>query len=57
LYQSFIGILRWAVELGIIDLTHYTSTLEKFSMVPREGHLIAVVRAFGYVKKHLKSKW
>jgi hypothetical protein len=31
LYQSYIGILRWAVELGRIDLTHFTSTMAKFS--------------------------
>jgi hypothetical protein len=56
LYQSYIGILRWAVELGRIDLTHFISAMAKFSMVPREGHLTAVILAFGYVKKHLKSK-
>jgi hypothetical protein len=40
LYQSYIVQLRWIVELGKIDLTHFTNT----------------IRAFGYDKKHLKSK-
>jgi hypothetical protein len=30
--------------------------MAKFSTVPREGHLTAVVQAFGYIKKHLNSK-
>jgi Reverse transcriptase (RNA-dependent DNA polymerase) len=55
LYQSYIGIIRWEIELGHIDLAHFGSTMAKFSMAPREGHLSAVVRAFAYVKKHLQS--
>jgi hypothetical protein len=56
LYQSYIGILRWAVELGRIDLAHFASTMAKFAAIPREGHMTAVVRGFGYIKKHLKSR-
>ncbi len=56
LYQSYIGILRWAVELGRIDLAHFASTMAKFAATPREGHLTAVIRGFGYIKKHLSSK-
>jgi hypothetical protein len=55
LYQSYLGILRWAIELGRIDLAHFGSTMAKFSVAPREGHLTAVVRGFAYVKKHLQS--
>lgn len=55
LYQSYIGILRWAVELGRIDLNHFASTMAKFSASPREGHLFALIRFFAYVKKHLQS--
>jgi hypothetical protein len=56
LYQSYIGILRWAVELGRIDIAHFTSTMAKFAAIPREGHLSYVVKCFGYIKKHLKSR-
>jgi Reverse transcriptase (RNA-dependent DNA polymerase) len=56
LYQSYIGILRWAIELGRIDLAHFGSTMAKFSVTPREGHLTALIRGFTYVKKHLQSR-
>jgi hypothetical protein len=56
LYQSYIGILRWAVELGRIDLNHFASTMAKFSAAPRQGHLSALIRCFAYVKKHLQSR-
>ena len=50
LYQSYIGIMRWAIELGRIDLAHTGATMAKFMASPREGHLTAVVRAFAYLK-------
>ena len=53
LYQSYIGILRWAVELGRIDVAHLASVMAKFSALPREGHLSAVVRGFAYLKQHI----
>jgi hypothetical protein len=56
LYQSFIGILQWAVELGRIDLVHFASTMAKFAALPSVGHMTAVVRGFGHIKKHLKSR-
>jgi hypothetical protein len=56
LYQSYIGIIRWAIELGRIDLAHFGSTMANFSMAPREGDLTAVVRAFAYVKRHIQSR-
>jgi hypothetical protein len=56
LYASYIGILQWAVELGRIDLTHSVSLMSRFRAAPREGHLMAVLHIFGYVKGHLRSK-
>jgi len=56
LYQSYIGIIRWAVELGRIDLAHTASTMAKFLAAPREGHLTALIRVFAYIRKHPKSK-
>ena len=34
LYQSYIGILRWAVELQCIDIAHATATMAKFMSAP-----------------------
>ena len=56
LYQSYIGILRWAVELGRVDISHFAGTMAKFSAMPRQGHLTAVVRCMGYLKKHIQSR-
>ena len=53
LYQSYIGILRWAVELGRIDVAHFASVMSKFSALPREGHLAALIRGFAYLKTNI----
>ena len=34
LYHSYIGILRWAVELGRIDIAHAVSVMSRFSAMP-----------------------
>jgi Reverse transcriptase (RNA-dependent DNA polymerase) len=56
LYQSYIGILRWAIELGRMDIAHFGATMAKFAQAPREGHLNAVVRCFAYLKKRIESR-
>ena len=56
LYASYIGILQWATELGRIDLAQSVALLSRFRQAPREGHMAAVLRVFGYVKGHLRSK-
>jgi len=56
LYGSYIGILQWAVELARIDLTQSVSLMARFRNAPREGHMAAVLRIFGYVKGHLTAK-
>jgi hypothetical protein len=55
-YQSLIGILLWAVELGRIDIAQETSMMARFTTLPREGHWEAVLGMFSYVKKHLRSR-
>ena len=55
-YQSYIGILRWAVELGRIDVLYEVMRLSSFNAQPREGHFKAVLRIFSYLKKHLNSR-
>jgi hypothetical protein len=49
-YQSQIGVLRWAVELGRIDITTEVSMLASHNALPRQGHLEAVYRIFSYLK-------
>ena len=56
IYQSYIGILRWAVELGRLDILHEVSKLSSYNASPRIGHLEAVYRIFGYLKMHQNSR-
>eukprot|EP00934_Nitzschia_sp_Nitz4_P001469 Nitzschia sp. Nitz4//scaffold498_size9664//494//4337//NITZ4_009088-RA/size9664-snap-gene-0.10-mRNA-1//-1//CDS//3329553087//1469//frame0 len=56
LYQSYIGVIRWAVELGRIDLAHAAGMMARFAASPREGHMTQVVRILAYSKKHMDSR-
>ena len=52
-FQSLIGILRWIVELGRIDITMETSALASMMALPRRGHLDQVFHMFAFLKaKH-----
>ena len=55
-YQSMIGVLRWAVELGRIDITTEVSMLAAHLALPREGHLFAALRIFAYLEKHHNTR-
>ena len=37
--QKLIGILRWAIELGRVDICHEVSILSQFQASARQGHL------------------
>ena len=49
-FQELVGILRWAIELGRIDIAMETSMLSSHLALPRDGHLQAVYHIFGYLK-------
>ena len=52
-YTSLIGILRWIVELGRIDITGEVSKMSSHVCLPREGHLDKLFYMFAYLKhKH-----
>jgi len=51
-YQRYIGIAVWVVQLGRIDCCYATQILGRFSNAPREGHMRAMRRFFGYLKKY-----
>jgi hypothetical protein len=55
-YQSQIGILRWAVELGRIDIATEVSMLAAFSVAPRQGHLAGVLHLYAYLNTHDRSR-
>ena len=47
-----IGILRWAIELGRLDIFVELSQLSRHQALPRRGHLEAIYYIFAYLKKH-----
>lgn len=51
-YQNLIGVLRWAVELGRIDINYHVAIMSKFLAAPRKGHLEQVFCIFAYLKKN-----
>jgi hypothetical protein len=55
-YQKLIGALRWAVELGRIDIHLSVALLAQYLVHPRAGHLEQVFHIFAYLKEHLRSK-
>ena len=55
-FQQCIGVLRWAVELGRIDIAHEVSRLSSFNCSPRRGHPEAVYVMFAHSKKCENSR-
>ena len=53
-YQELIGVLRWAVEIGRVDILLEVSLMSSHLALPREGHLDQVNHIFGYLKKRKK---
>jgi hypothetical protein len=45
-YQELIGILRWAIELGRIDIAMEVSMLSTHLAMPQDGHLNQVYHMF-----------
>jgi hypothetical protein len=55
-YQAQIGVLRWACELGRVDILLEVSLLSSYTAQPRAGHLDQLLHIFAYLKKHKRSK-
>jgi hypothetical protein len=55
-YQSLIGILRWMVELGRVDLTLEVSMMSSHLALPREGHLQQLYHIFAHLKRNHNSE-
>ena len=53
-FLQLIGILRWAVELGRLDIYLEVSQLSQHQALPWQGHLEAAchIFAYPYLKKH-----
>ena len=55
-YHEIIGQLRWAVDIGRLDILLETLLLSSYLAVPRVGHLEKALHVFGYSKVHRKRK-
>ena len=55
-YQELIGIIRWSVKIGRVDILLEVSLLLYQLALPRVRHLQAVYRVFGYLKQVPKRK-
>ena len=44
-HQSLIGVLRWIVELGHVDVCLDVSMMSSHIALPREGHLRALLQS------------
>jgi hypothetical protein len=55
-YQSVIGILRWAVELGRVDIIIEVSMLSSHLALPRDGHLVGALHIFADLDKKQNAR-
>ena len=51
-----IGVLRWIVELGRIDINVEVSMLSSHLVLLQEGNMQELLHIFMYLKKHLNSE-
>ena len=54
MFQELVGELRWAIEIGIVDIHTEVSMLFAYQASPRQGHLEQVIHIYGYLKKYEK---
>ena len=55
-FQKLIGVLRWAVELGRLDIYTEVAHLSQHLTLPWIGHLEATYHIFAYLAKHETSR-
>ncbi len=53
-FQELIGVLRWATEIGQVDILLEVSLLSQYQASPREGHLEQLLHIFAFLRKHPK---
>jgi hypothetical protein len=51
-YQSLIGLLRWIVDFGRVDVCLDVSMLSSHLALPREGQLVEALQIFSYLRKY-----
>ena len=52
-YRMMVGSLNWLITLGRYDIQFSVTTLARHMMMPRQGHMHAMRRVFGYLQQNL----
>ena len=53
MYQNYIEIIQWAVEIRTVNLSIVVGALAQYLLLPRKGHTDMVLKVFSYCKNHL----
>ena len=53
-YQDMVGVLRWAVELGRVDILLETALMSTYLALTCREHLEQIFHVFGYLKVNPK---
>ena len=48
-FQEMIGMLRWATELGRVDVLHEVSLLSQYQASLRQGHIEQFLHIFAFL--------
>ena len=54
MFQELIGELRWAIEIGRVDILTEVSMLSAYQASPRQGHLEQVIHIYAFLNKKPK---
>ena len=54
-FQHIIGVIRWSIEIGSIDIITEVSCLSQHLCSPQEGHLNAVYKIFSYLNQNISK--
>ncbi len=55
-FHSLVGVLRWIVELGQVDINAEVSMMSLHLALPRAGHLKEIYHIFAYLKAHSNTE-
>ena len=55
-YQDMVGLLRWEVDLGRVDILLETAIMSTYLALPHRGHLEHIFHLFWYLKANHKRK-
>ena len=52
-YQTILGIMRWVIELGCVDIAVEVSQLSSFLAMLRKGYMVSALHSMSYLRiKH-----